>query len=253
MWESVEAAQSKTVTGKDKLTVGTIPRHPGYAERILRRKIQGTLHRDGNRTSGGEYHRLLARVRLRDKSRNSGVHASAEFGPSLNARNDDLAGDPIADDFCEELLEIPVEFLRARRILKGGVEQADLFVFFEKLRQALRENGIALVLVEFRHHDWLRKADACFLVGLPDKPGGFPLTHARANADAVKNQFLPGPVFAELVSLSFADFGKFVVVRLEERSLPMSRKENAAHKSFGALSTSALLFLEIGERFLLFR
>src|ERR1700730_8409726 len=40
MRKGVEGAQCKSVVGENKLTVGTVSRHPGYLERILRRKIQ---------------------------------------------------------------------------------------------------------------------------------------------------------------------------------------------------------------------
>ena len=128
------------------------------------------------------------------------------------------------------------------------MEHLNFFVVFEKVWQAFCENGVALVFVEFRHYDRLRKLDAGFLVRLADEARSFHLSNAGANTDATKNQFSLSPVFTKLASLNFADGRKPVIVRLKERSLPVPREKNSAHDNFCALCTSALLFLEIGER-----
>lgn len=91
--------------------------------------------------------------------------------------------------------------------------------------------------------------NACCFVGLGYESRGFGLAYAGTNSNSMKAQFSMSPAFTELPGLGFANGRKLVVVRLEEGRLTVSREKNSAHDSFCALCTSALLFLEVGERF----
>lgn len=99
---------------------------------------------------------------------------------------------------------------------------ADLLVLCEELREALKENGIALKFVKFLHNDRLGKRQASFSIRFSGDLGGMQMAEGWPGADTDKEYLASRPIFAQEAGLGLAEGGKLVVIFGKKRSLGMA-------------------------------
>src|SRR5690349_8918085 len=107
MRKRVERAQCELLARRQKLAVRAIARHPRYAQRISRRKIEGALHCHANRAARAEDDHLLTARAVGCELRESTVHSGTELRPGFYVSQGKLSVDPTAYYDLEHSLKTP--------------------------------------------------------------------------------------------------------------------------------------------------
>src|SRR5271154_5270858 len=105
MGERIKRAHGKALARENKFAVGTVLRHPGNAQRILRRQIERALHGQGDWPARSENRQTLSWCARRKESFEAAPDTSGKCIPGFNTRRRKFSAHPQSNHGLKDFLK----------------------------------------------------------------------------------------------------------------------------------------------------